>query len=100
MAVTFVPSPYLVAQVKVDPGIGSAMEMIGEAYLDVSRDLAPVGETGDLKASLRRDAIPGNGQRISVNVDYWNFPEFGMRNRNYTRTPYLRPPMMILGLHQ
>jgi hypothetical protein len=96
MATVFIPSPTLVAQVRVDPMIAMTMEMLGEAYLFETDRLAPVGETGRLKASLRNDPIPGNGRRISVNVDYWFFPEYGVNQRPQ---PYLRVPLTSLGFN-
>lgn len=96
MATLFVPNPTLVAQVKIDPGIGQTMAEVGEEALRAAEGFAPV-ESGALKDSLRRDAIPGNGQRISVNVDYWIFPEYGTVNMD--AQPYLRPSLTAVGVN-
>jgi HK97 gp10 family phage protein len=96
MAVLFIPDPTLVAQIYVDPEIGVTMAAIGEEALAFAQDHAPV-ETGALKRSLRRDSIPGNGQRISVNVDYWHFPEYG--TSRMASQSYLRSALSAVGLN-
>lgn len=96
MAVTFIPNPTLPAQVKIDPGVGAALAVVGSEALAFVVDHAPV-LTGRLKNSIRQESIPGNGQRISVNVDYWLFPEYGTVNMD--PEPYLRPALSAIGVN-
>lgn len=94
MAVLFVMNPTLPAQVKVDPGIGVTMLALANEVLQSAQDLAPV-QTGALKASLRVELAEGNAGRVSVNVDYWLFPEFGTSKMD--AEPYLRPALTASG---
>jgi HK97 gp10 family phage protein len=95
-AFVFIPDPTIAAQIKVDPEVGAAVGRVGAEALSFSKDHAPV-ETGALRSSMRVERIEGNGARVSVNVDYWLFPEFG--TVNMTARPYLRPALSALGLN-
>ena len=64
-----------------------------------AREGIRAGRVGDLKNSIRSDLVSGNVARISVNVSYWNFPEYGTSNPDYPTTPYLRPALSALGLN-
>jgi len=92
----FIPDPTLAAQIKVDPEIGATLAVIGNEALQSAQDHAPV-LSGKLKRSLRVERIEGNGARVSVNVDYWNFPEYG--TSEMPATPYLRPALTAVGLN-
>jgi hypothetical protein len=91
----FVPDPTLWKQIQVDPGIGRSMERVAQEALRVAQNLAPVGETGDLKQSLHIEAGEGNSVSVVVAVDYWLFPEYGV---NQPPQPYLRPALSAVGL--
>lgn len=94
MPAAFIMNPTLPAQIKVDPTVGAAMMLAGAEMLAFARDHAPV-QTGALRNSLRIERASGNGARLSVNVDYWLFPEFG--TSEMPATPYLRPALSAIG---
>lgn len=96
MATVFVMNPAYPAQIKVDPGVGAMMMEVGAEALAFAQDHAPV-ETGALKASLTLEHVSGNVARVSVNVDYWLFPEYG--TVNMPAEPYLRPALAATGAH-
>lgn len=95
MTFLFVPDPTIAAQIKVDPEVGVAIGVVAAEALREAQSLAPV-DTGRLRNSLRVERVEGNGWRVSVNVDYWNFPEYG--TVNMAATPYLRPSLTAVGL--
>jgi len=72
------------------------MAVIGNEVLQFAQDHAPV-DTGALRSSLRMERIEGNGQRVSVNVDYWLFPEYG--TFAMAAQPYLRPALTATGMN-
>jgi HK97 gp10 family phage protein len=96
MAFTFIPNPTIAAQIKADPEVGANIMEVGEEALAFARDHAPV-DTGTLRNSLRIERVEGNGARVSVNVDYWLFPEYG--TVNMAAQPYLRPGLTAVGVN-
>lgn len=92
---TFIPNPNLARELKTDAAVRGAMDEVGEAALEAARELAPVA-SGALRDSLKVERIEDGGVRLSVNVDYWLFPEFG--TVFMAPEPYLRPSLSAVGL--
>lgn len=91
----FIPNPLVGAAIVVDPEFQARMELIGQEALSFARDHAPVA-TGNLRDSLKVERLSNGGRRVSTDVDYWLFPEFG--TVNMPAEPYLRPTLTALGL--
>lgn len=92
----FVPNPRVAIAILADPGFQARMELIGQEGLEQAKERAPVGETGNLRDSLKVERLSNGGRRISANVDYWGFVEFGTSDT--PAQPYLRPTLTALGL--
>jgi HK97 gp10 family phage protein len=93
--VSFIPNPNIEREIKTDSGVREMLDDLGEQALDEAQSLAPVA-TGALRDSLAITRLDEGGVRLSVNVDYWLFPEFG--TVNMPPEPYLRPTLTALGL--
>lgn len=95
MAFTYVPNPAIEAEILTDATVHVAIMEVGAEVLAFAQDHAPV-ETGALRRSLDLES-EGSGARVSVNVDYWAFPEYGTSRMD--AQPYLRPALTACGLH-
>lgn len=90
----FVLNPRLIPEMLADAEFQAALEVVGDEGLEEAQRRVPVA-TGALRDSLRVERIT-DGRRISANVDYWGFVEYGTADT--PEQPYLRPTLTALGL--
>lgn len=92
----FLPNPRVALAILADAEFQARMEAIGREALEEAKQRAPVGETGNLRDSLKVERLTNGGRRVSANVDYWGFVEYGTSDT--PAQPYLRPTLTALGL--
>jgi hypothetical protein len=67
------------------PVVAADMEGRADAVLAEARRTAPV-DTGEYRASLRMERIPGGGWRVVADCDHGAVVEFGTRDQHAHRT--------------
>lgn len=92
----FVPNPRVAIAMLADAEFQARMEAVGVVALEEAKQRAPVGETGNLRDSLKVERLSNGGRRVSANVDYWGFVEYG--TSEMSAQPYLRSTLTALGL--
>jgi hypothetical protein len=96
MAVTIIPNPLVAVQILASPELALAMELVGDAALEIVQQDVPV-DTGELRDSLYVERI-GPGRRIGASADHAMPVEFG--TSDMAAQPFLRPALSKLGIRR